>query len=1284
MWRKSFVFLPILLLAALFLLRHQIVVVGTKVCLNKTFEQNVAFKGVSARKGKVFVEGLQVRDKEMLLYVDGIEFGLNFKKVIAHPKGFVSLCRNGLVSWEQALIALKRYGNGLSIQNGVLQLDDQRYYFKFENENLAITHDPSLKEHPFLQAYFHVKKDQVAVHLTIESVPSQRLLRLASFVAPDYLSGLHEAQGQIELKANALFNKNGQLAELSTRFGCENFQVFYPKFELAIQTKKLIGALNYPKGESKLPLWKRMECKALLEKGNLIWGEKLAISNLDGNLSLDPKIDPSLFLKGELADEGKPLHLQLEGKGAVHEDNAYWLEFALSLNNRLGTECGAFLSICRPQAEDLVVQLEASNLLPTQVEMLKEYFAKSLPKLKEWEVKEGSMGGKLVALFEKGDLAHFEIQNLSGKNIVLASTAKKEPLYFSNIKGEGRLFDAFNLEIDLPAPDLFSFISPEFKEAYANYRYDDTAHLSMNMKFGRKEVETSAHVEFIQQKQAIQFGYKSATAFPASLQEISEGWLHSDKITHMLYGPFVKLANEDLQLFGAIDLTATYDGKQVDCSLQIDEFLSKHPLLDFKVATIGEKGKTQGRAKFSYDLATKTITGTIPLKNGEAYDRTSGIYFKDLTADLALEPKGLKGHVTHANVNYETVELLKDAQFDFSFGEELSLTSIFAKIALPSTTEFFVSGAKLDSKECDFRILQGKDELAHFTGAKGEIWNGNLNVKPLKENFEIQFAYDPRTESAILDANGAGIHLLCKKQGVDYLLEKLDLKDLSLKGVIAKAENGFTLTNFEMQRPNLNLRGSGTVALDLPQADQSFGVRSDLSLQVEMASPFPVQLKTTRSFKMAYSPEMGFILSDLDFAGTGCTLNIGQLEYLNSGDHTVANKCTFKISEELIARFCEAGALPQFLRDFKIFKSLTGQVNYAAVKGKTTVEGTLTDASTSRTISLEWKDQAGEFSFGNENEKLYFQVHHDEEGFHLDGIKGSLGKMTADLKKQGKEQLKGQVSVDFSSFNELFDLPLNKYLSLWKTGGGYQFEGTFTPKKHLADWAFKGKMKGRDFDWNGYQLDSIDAKLEIEPGKISLENIDLSDDAGKVWISEASLIRGKNKQWFFSVPTAEVRNFQPSVLTKLGVEAKGTPLIVKSATLQNIKGKVDDLMSITGTGKLNFTNVSKKGEKILPTKLPTQLLAKLGLEGALLVPSSGELQYVFENGKCFLRDVQSMITEKKKTEFSAPQKESMGYIDFDGNLFINLQVKQHVVPGLTAPLNLQVRGKWDDPQLIIK
>ncbi len=72
-----------------------------------------------------------------------------------------------------------------------------------------------------------------------------------------------------------------------------------------------------------------------------------------------------------------------------------------------------------------------------------------------------------------------------------------------------------------------------------------------------------------------------------------------------------------------------------------------------------------------------------------------------------------------------------------------------------------------------------------------------------------------------------------------------------------------------------------------------------------------------------------------------------------------------------------------------------------------------------------------------------------------------------------------------------------------------------------------------------------------------------------------------------------------------------------------------------------------------------------------------------EGGKCLFKEVKALITDKKKSEFEAPRNGAIGYIDFDGNLVIDLSVKQHVVRGLNIPLSLQVRGNWDDPQLTI-
>ncbi len=1296
MRRTALIFFSVVLLfcGALFVFREQCVVLGTKVFLHKVLPNTFVCKEVSTKDGKVCLQGLQLKEERMELSIDRVEFSFDLSEVLSHPKRLLELYRSGFANWTQILVPMKQYGLDLTVQTGILQLDDQRYYFNFtdgekkhEIGTLSISHDPGLMQHPFLSVQFCMRGDQLLTNLLVEEVSSERLLHLAAVAFPDRLRGFEQAQGNVQLRASVIFEEDGQVDEFSTRFSCQNFELRNPKLQLALQLEHLAGDLSYPEGieNAQLPIWKKMQCELSLEKGSVLWGRKLALSGLQGNLALDPREDPVLNLKGELLGKEKPLALQLEGRGAIHEDSAYWLEFALNLHDRLGTECGAFLSICRPEAESLVVQLEANHLLPGQVEMLKGYLARSMPRLNNWEIQQGDFGGKLVVFFEQGNLAHFEVQDLIGENVALSSG--EEPLFFSKIQGHGRLFDALNFSIDLPTAQFFSFISPELKAAYSSYRPDDASQLSMTVKFEEGRVETSAHVDFLGLDQSLQFGFTSKRPLPGALQDIQDGWARSEKITHMLYGPFVRLLDEDLKVYGDVDMIATYDGEKIDFALQIDEFLSKHPLLDFKAVSIGEKAKTKGRARFTYDPVSHDFEGQLPLRSGQVYERRYGLYFQDADADFTITPKCLTAHVADANVLFDQTALLRKAQFDFSYEKVPTVTNLKAELPLLTDKEFRITVSKLDPTSLACRLFDGKEELAHFEGKHTEGWDGSLVLKALQKPLQVQFGWDPMTNFASLKATSKEIELSCKKEGTEFIVEKLSLDGMTCKGALSKAEQGFILPYFEVQKDQVAVEGSGSFLLNLPKIDQCFSIHSDLELKATATGAIPAQCVTTHPVKLAYCPDLGLVCSGLDLEGSGCHINIGQAEYCNKSGRVAANQCTFSLSDEMLATLFEAGSLPELLRDFQICKGLSGKINYSLENGQTSATGVLYSKKGDLDLSVAWKDNAGEFSLGEQEQstKLTFQTHYNEGVFSIDSVRGSLRRLTADLKKLGKDRLKGIVTLDFSLFDQLFDLPMNHYLSLWKTGGGYQFDGIFSPKKRLSDWTFKGKVKGSSFACAGYQLRSLEAKVQIGPGQITVENLDLTDDAGKLWIGEGALTRsGDNSDWHFTFPSVEIRGFHPSFLQKIGVaEHSLSPLTIKSATLQDMHGWIDDPSSITASGSLRFTNIFE-GEKKLPASLPLEALAHMGLDGSLFVPESGEVSYVIQNGRCYLQGLHSVISEKRHSEFQPPRSGVMGYLDFDGNFFIDLQVKQHVDRSHSSPLSLKLRGTWNDPQVIIR
>ena len=1280
----------IILFSAAFFFRNCILTMGMKSFLTKTFPQNLSYQEITTKDDRIYVYGLKVQSDQMELHLDGLELGLDAKKLLLNPRSFWKLYKTGFTNWMDLLPSFQQYEMDLSIQSGVLRLEEKRYYFQFkrgENKHdvgtLCVFHDPGLSDHPFFTTHLQLRQSQLISQILLEEVPSERFFQLATFAFPQTLNGLTGAQGHMHMRANVVLDFNGSIQEVSSRFGCTNFEIQQPKRNLAIKMDRLKGELNYPEGveEQGLPVWKKMQCSIGLENGTLLAGGQFALAQLQGNVALDPRVDPSLNLHGEVIGQEKPLALALVGKGAIHEDHAYWLEFGLNLDDHSGTECDAFLSICRPEEDSLVFQVEANQLLPQQVEMLKGYFAKSLPRLKDWEVQQGNVGGKLVALFEKGQLAHFEIQDLVGKNVSLAS--QNQLFYFSEIKGEGRLFDELTFETKLPVAHFFAFASPQLKDIFSSYRPDDFANLCTTIQFHKDHVRTSASVDFLELGESIQFGFVSSRAFPSTFEEIKSGWARSKKLSHLLYGPFVRLANEDLKLYGDIDLLASYEGKEIELSFQIDDFLAKHPLVDLRSDAVGSKDATTGRAKFLLNPFTYEFVGSLPLTGAKAYERRYGLLLDPVDAQLQITPSSIKGSLSSCDISFDGKKLLQNGQLDFVCAGQTTLSNIKAQLALPTDKEFWIAATHLDADRCDFRLLDKEEPLATFIGTKKENWSGELKLQALADPLDLALSWDPIANSASLTGTSEALSFHITKDGQTYHCQELNFGSLRCSGQILPQERGWILPSSCISHEAFVCKTAGSLFFDLPQKDAPCQVRSELDVSLKLLAPVPLTIQAAHPVQFSYTHGKGFDFSQVEFNSGENGISLPQLEWDPSEGTLETAASSFRISQDLLQEFFDAKALPKLLGDFQACKGLKGEGKITSNRESFSFDGSLASKKGDQPLHFSWKNKKAHFCLG-EDHNLAFVATCDENGLVFNTISGSYQNITVDLRQLGKDRLKGSVRVDFSFLEDLFDLPLNSVLSSWKAKSGYHFEGIFTPNERLKDWGFKGKLKGTEFECGDYKLRTIEAKLDIEPGQIHVEHLDLTDGAGKVWIEEGSLSHHEG-QWYFSFPLVEVRGFQPSILRRVLSPEKGvSPLIIKTASLTNLQGNLKSMQSITGGGSLRFSNKSSQGNYPLFEHLPIAILQQLGLDEEIFVPVTGEVDYTIQNGRLYFKEMRNILSDRNRSEFIPPRSGVIGYLDFAGNLFLDLQVRPRGGRGTAPSKTFKARGTWENPDITIR
>lgn len=96
------------------------------------------------------------------------------------------------------------------------------------------------------------------------------------------------------------------------------------------------------------------------------------------------------------------------------------------------------------------------------------------------------------------------------------------------------------------------------------------------------------------------------------------------------------------------------------------------------------------------------------------------------------------------------------------------------------------------------------------------------------------------------------------------------------------------------------------------------------------------------------------------------------------------------------------------------------------------------------------------------------------------------------------------------------------------------------------------------------------------------------------------------------------------------------------------------------------------------------MIKNLGLDPGLLTPISGEVDFEFQQGKCVITKLKNVRSEGGRSEFYLPSAPMTSYLDLNGNVFVDLKMKQNVVLNLTEPFTLSIRGTFKEPRYSLR
>lgn len=618
--------------------------------------------------------------------------------------------------------------------------------------------------------------------------------------------------------------------------------------------------------------------------------------------------------------------------------------------------------------------------------------------------------------------------------------------------------------------------------------------------------------------------------------------------------------------------------------------------------------------------------------------------------------------------------ILQATGLAFEEGEGLSLnlteaTSGLSHLLEPTSLRFNASG-RLVQMSGAFHLHDSI--LSHLVLARkmGAIAIDLPWLKQLQGEADVGIAIADENRSYTIQSRGLSVDTMrfhsiearLHQQGCDWILQKCRIDDWNIEGYAAQQSDRWVIPQFKIDNDQLHLHGSALVQnnvcdfhLDGTYLENMIvkgsgcwrkDVLSDLDVEAKFQEGSMIlhcdQLKrksdrwesshvdTTVSSTYLSDPlrtklkvSLGKEFSFQGVASSGkawigkADLQIGQLYGLYAENH-FNFKCTATLNQQPLQLICKLSKNHQWGGGAQLQK-------------------------------------------GDENLKIGLKTPRVWET-----MQGDFCGVSVDL-QHSSGTIQGSAVIHDGAF--LADFLSNEQL---KTINGLKLEGSYQGGR------FQGTLNGDDVALQGYIFQKLQAKIDYDPIRVRIKDLVIQDPAGTVSIKEGHGVRaGSQEPWVFSIPYLKGQEIRPSVLRKVGQEPKSQkPFLIRTVVLSDVTGKWNDLKSWKGQGSFNFSQHIKKEPSIFD--IPATILKDLGLDLDLFSPVTGEAYLYLSQGKIFLSALENAYSEGHRSAFHLASEPS--YIDFDGRLFLNLQMKQNVVLKLAEPFTISIRGTWDKPK----
>jgi len=317
------------------------------------------------------------------------------------------------------------------------------------------------------------------------------------------------------------------------------------------------------------------------------------------------------------------------------------------------------------------------------------------------------------------------------------------------------------------------------------------------------------------------------------------------------------------------------------------------------------------------------------------------------------------------------------------------------------------------------------------------------------------------------------------------------------------------------------------------------------------------------------------------------------------------------------------------------------------------------------------------------------------KGFTVREAKGGISGLELHVQHDSKErldphyhQLRGWASISIPAALNLCDDEFIQNCNNNKIGGYYTFKGKWSiSKDKKVDSHFFGDLQGQDFVMKGYQFDKLYAQFNYSTKKVIFKDLEVNDSSCHMNIPALTLTYWKDDQWWFHLPELQISNFRPGALrdTELKNQSSSKTLVINKINVSDIKGKLSESETWIGKGMLKFSNPPKNSLQNTIFAIPHEIITRIGLNPAVLTPVTGSVYFDIKSGKVVFTKFKDVYSESRASKFYLPSSSLDSYVDFDGNIFVQVKMKQYNLLFKLAELfTFNVKGTLEKPVYMIQ